>query len=215
MKTPGVNRIVPRIAGLSALAQVSLHVTLQQVLDAAATHCGGPTALRHRLIAEGRDLLRLVQVSGRLRLLALDLSSDLRAVVEMAVPVPCLPNPLGALQIHPVACLALRYPLAAITHPQPGTAFVRILAPRPVHLPSVSVDQNQVMCIGSIVRAGHPLREIVLTVYGALSLQTVQINAQDSAGVFSPAAAEYWQRNVDRIPLSREAFLRNPIPANE
>jgi hypothetical protein len=215
MKVTAPKRLTRQLAGLSTLAQVSLHAALQQVLDAAAAHCDGPAAVRHRLIAEARDLLRLVQVSGRLRLLALDLSVDLRAVVEMAVPVPCLPDPHGPLQIHPLACLGLCYPRAAVTHPQPGYVFVRILAPKPVHLPCVSVDQNQVLCLGTSISAGYPLREIVLMTYGALSLQSIQIDALDPAGVFSSAAAIYWQHNSSRIPLSREAFLCNPVDTHE
>ena len=136
MNVSAPRRSTHRAAGLCILGQVSLHAALQQVLDAAAAHCGGPAAVRHRLIAEARDLLRLVQVSGRLRLLALDLSADLRAVVEMAVPVPCLPDPHGPLQIHPIACLGLCYPRAAVTHPQPGYVFVRIMAPKPKRPPA-------------------------------------------------------------------------------
>ncbi len=43
--------------------------------------------------------------------------------------------------------------------------------------------------------------------YAALTLQTFQFDAADSAGVYNDEAANWWQDNADRIPLTREPFL--------
>ena len=95
--------------------------------------------------------------------------------------------------------------------PQPGYAFVRILLPRPVWHSNVSPDLNQVLCLGPRLPAGIPLKEIILMTFGALTMQTTQLDLLDPAGVLNPAAADWWQRNTSRIPLSREPFLRNEV----
>ena len=108
--------------------------------------------------------------------------------------------------------------------PQPGYAFVSILQPRPVWHSNVSPDQNQVLCLGPQLPAGIPLKEIILMTYGALTLQTTQLDRLDPAGVLNPAAAEWWQHNTQWIPLTREPFLRrgetwvrspSPFPAGQ
>jgi hypothetical protein len=194
---------------LSNLPEVPLNAHYQAIWEAAQKICGGPPACRHRMIAEAHDLLVLAQLSTRLLVHWLDLSSGLRAKVEMDVPTPCLPDPAGPLQVAPRALLGVMYPQEAMVMPLPGYAFVRILAPRPVWCSNVSNDPNQVLCLGPRLPAGTPLKEIILMTYGALSLQTTQINLLDPAGVLNPAAADWWQRNTSRIPLTREPFLRS------
>ena len=60
----------------------------------------------------------------------------------------------------------------------------------------------------SRLAAGLPLREIILLSYGALTMMTVQLDPANSAGVLNPAAADWFQRNPQLIPLSREPFLQ-------
>jgi len=196
---------------LASLPAVPLDGCHQAVWEAAQKVCGGPPACRRRLIAEAHDLLALAQLSGRLIVHWLDLSAGLRAKVEMEVPVPCLPVPSGALQVAPRALLGVIYPQPAMIMPLPGHAFVRILAPRPVWHSTVSRDPNQVLCLGPSLPAGTPLKEILLMTYGALSMQTTQLDLLDPAGVLNPAAADWWQRNPARIPLTREPFLRPKV----
>ena len=43
--------------------------------------------------------------------------------------------------------------------------------------------------------------------FAALTLQTFQIDVGNPGGVFNAAAAEWWQQNAHRIPLTREPFL--------
>lgn len=196
---------------LSSLHQMPLDGFHQALWESVRKICGGPAACRHRLSAEAHDLLALAQYFGRLRVLWLDLSAGLRAKVELEVPVPCLPDPDGPLQVASCALLGLLYPQEAMLLPQPGYAFVRILQPRPVWHSNVSPDHHQVLCLGPSLPAGIPLKEIILMTYGALSMQTTQLDLLNPAGVLSPAAAEWWQRNTRLIPLSREPFQRQEV----
>jgi hypothetical protein len=195
-------------ASLLHLQQVPLDGCHRAILEAAQKGSGGPPALRHRLAAEARDLLALAQISGRALVHWLDLSAGLRAKIELALPVPCLPDPAGPLRIAPCALLGLIYPLDAILLPQPGYSYVRILQPPSVWHSNVSPGVDQLLCLGPSLPAGLPLKEILLMTYSALTLQSIQINALDPAGVMHWAAAAWWQQHPDRIPLTREPFLR-------
>jgi hypothetical protein len=112
------------------------------------------------------------------------------------------------LAIAQATRVGIVYREAALVTPQPGYSFGQILAPHPVWHPNVSWDMNQVLCLGPSMPAGIPLREIVLMVYGALSMLSVQLDPANSAGVLNPAAADWFQRNPGLIPLSREPFVR-------
>jgi len=195
--------------GLANLHEVPLDARHQAILEAAKRGCGGPVACRQRQGAEAHDLLALAQLSGRLQVHWLDLAAGLRAQVEMQTPVPCLPDPAGPVRIAPRALLGLRYPQEAMFTPQPGYAFVCILLPRQVWLSNVSHDANQALCLGARLPAGIPLKEIVLMTYGALTMQTTQLDLLDPAGVLNAEAALWWQlpNNTRQIPLSREPFL--------
>ncbi|HOX04418.1 MAG TPA: hypothetical protein P5555_19330 [Candidatus Paceibacterota bacterium] len=194
---------------LDDLRQIQLSGIYMTMWELAQKECGGPAACRQRFAGELHDLLGLAQISGRMIVHWADLSAGLRAKVEIEMPVPCMPDPAGPLRVAPRALLGVIYPPEAIFMPQPGYAFIRILSPRPVWLSTVSVDPNQPLCLGAQLPAGIPLSEIVLMTYGALTLQTVQLDRLDPAGVLNAAAADWWQRNVHRIPLTREPFLRS------
>jgi hypothetical protein len=195
--------------GLHALGEVPLDKPSSDLLEFARATCGGAAAWRQRKLAEVRELLALAQLSRRLRLQWLDLSVDLRAVIEMRVPVPCLPRPDAALEIAPLAVLGVIYRQEVLVSPQPGFSFVQILAPAPVWSASVSPDHRQMLCLGTSLPVGIPLKEILLLTYGALTMQTVQLDPRDSAGVMNPAAAHWWTcaDNLKKIPLSREPFV--------
>jgi hypothetical protein len=201
----------PTLSSLARLHEVKLDPYHEAILDSARRSCGGPAPVRHRLLAEAHDLLALSQGSGRVRLSWLDLSCGLRAKIEMEVPVPCLPEPNGSLEVKSRAVLGLIYPPEAIVLPLPGAAFVRILQPKHLWLSNCSSDHNQVLCLGTSLPAGIPVREILILSYFALSVQAVQMDQMDPAGVLNPAAADWWQRNTSRIPLTREPFLRTEV----
>lgn len=209
------NHAPPALAparGLAALAEVKLRGCFEQQLDRARATAGGPASWRSRKVIELRDLLALEQISGRMHVECFDVSTDLRAVVDLLAPVPLRGHqPDAPLEIGPFARLGLMYREEVLVTPQPGFSFVQILLPRGVWHPNVSRDNHQVVCLGS-VQLAVPLREIVLMTYGALTMQSVQFSAFDSVGVMNQAAAEWWQGNAQRIPLSREPFILNPAP---
>lgn len=196
-------------ATLADLPQVRLTPQHQSLLDHAAGLCGGPPEWRNRKIAEAHDALALAQIANRMSVAQLDLFNDLRILIQLRVPVPVLPDPRQALQIAPLAVLGIVYRFSTIGHAEPGYSFVQILAPAPVWHANVSLQLGQMLCLGPLLPAGIPLKEIILMTYGALSMQTVQLDALDPAGVLNPIAADWWQRNLNLIPLSREPFL-NP-----
>ena len=195
---------------LTQLSAVPLSPLLQSRLDLARPHCGGARVWRERKLAEARDLFALEQISNRVRLLALDLSGDLRVRLALRAPVPCLPDPAQPLVVEPCALLELRYPEEAVYQPQAGFSFVQVAQPRALWLPNASFDVYQVICLGPVLPASIPVKEILLLVYGALCLTTVTLDPADAAGTLNPAACEWWMQNASRIPLSREPFLLPP-----
>jgi hypothetical protein len=193
--------------GLSALASVVLTPPNQAFLDQAAASCAGTFVFQNRKRAEARDLLAMAQISSRLQVQFLDLTEAFRALVVMQVPVPCLPAPGGELIIASEAVLGLTYPQEALRQQLPGYAFLQVLAPDTVWHANVAPDHVRPLCLGTRLPAGIRVKELILMAYGALSMQTVQIDERDAAGVLNPAAALWWQRNTHRIPLSRSPFL--------
>jgi hypothetical protein len=206
--------IPPAPRSLASLHAVPLNAHSQRLLNLAQQTNGGPTPWQTRKLNEARDLIALSQVSNRYRIEWLDLFDPLRLLVAMKVPVPCLPDPHGPLQIAQWAHIGLTYRAAAVRTAQPGTSFVEILSPRHVWLPNVTSDPTgpQILCLGPSLPAGVRTRDILFMVFGALTLQTVQMDALDPAGVLSREAAEWWQQrdNLKRVPLTREPFLSEP-----
>lgn len=193
--------------GLLALGEVELNGANRGLLEAAMSTCGGSRVWRHRKRAEARDLLALSQLAPRFVVQTLDLRESLRAVALLRVPVPCLPDPRGQLRLASHALLGIRYPQEAIRQPMPGPAFVQLLAPANAWHPNVSPPPQQLVCLGSMLPAGVLAKELVLLTYGGLSMQTVTTDERDPARVFNSAAARWWQRNFDKIPLTEAAFL--------
>jgi hypothetical protein len=194
--------------GLWSLSDVQTGPRHAALLASAKSMSGGCAAWRYRKAAEAMELCQLAELSGRLLILGIDLTADLRADLLLRVSVPCLPNPGEPLVVADTARLGVIYREDAIVLPQPGYSFVQILAPHPVWHPNVSADRVQVLCLGPSLPAGVPLREIILMAYGALTMMGVQLDPGNSAGVMNPAAADWFQRNPARIPLSRESFLK-------
>lgn len=197
---------IPR-HGLAGLNGVQLDARHRRILEIVSAGNGGPAAWRSRKLSEVHDLLALAQISGRLNIERLDISVDLRAVVEMRVTVPLLRSPDAELEVAPSATLGIIYRQEVMTSPQPGYTFVQILSPHPVWLGQVSHDPLQVLCLGTSMPVGFPLREVIFGTYAALTLAAHQLDIRDSAGVMNPAAADWWQASANKIPLSREPFL--------
>ncbi len=196
--------------GLGALASVMLSAENQAMVAQSRFRMLGGPVWKTRKLAEAQDVLALSQIAPwRMRVVQLDLTDALRAVIEMRVPVPCRAEAEGQVVIANHALLGLQYPEAALRMPQPGYSFVQILAPGKVWHPSVSFNPEgiQALCLGQLP-VSVPCKELILLTYAALQMTTVQLDEFDSAGVMNIEAARYWQGATDRIPLSRTAFLR-------
>jgi hypothetical protein len=193
--------------GLAALAAVMLTAEHQRVLDEAMKGAGGPSVWRCRKQAEARDLLALSQIAPRLKVGWIDLTAALRALLFLRAPVPCRPGAAGELVIAPQAVLGLSYPQEALRQQLPGYSFLQVLAPGEVWHANVAFGPVRPLCLGAALPANVRAKELVLMAYGALSMQTVQIDEQDAAGVLNVEAAQWWQKNTARVPLSRAPFL--------
>ena len=193
---------------LTQLARVPLDAHHARLFELALTTCDGSAAWRSRKRAEAHELLALAQVSRRMNVLALDLREAMRIHFLMRTPVPCLPDPDGQLQIVPCAELGLCYPESAVLEPQPGYHFICLLRPFQAWHPNISSGEfGQRICLGPQLPAATRLREIIFLTYQALTLAAAQFNPLDPAGVMNGPAAEWYQRNPDRIPLSKEPFI--------
>ena len=194
--------------GLSRLDAVTLNESYQQLLETASRLCSGPVAWQQRKKNEARELLALAQCSRRFVVLELDLLCELRAVLVMKATVPCLSHPGARLQLMRSAVLGLNYPQEAMFLPQAGTGSFCILAPQQVWHPNVNYEHPQVCCLGTQA-AGIRVRELVITVFGLLCFQNLdqELDPNNPQGVLNVPAAHYWQENVNRLPLSKEAFF--------
>jgi hypothetical protein len=194
--------------GLANLGDVVLPSEQEAELRRLCEASLGPPMWRARKQAEARDLLALAQITPRMTLLALTAITDLRAVVRLRTPVPCLPPGADDLCVEDEVDLGIAYPEEILRVPLPGYALVEILAPRHIHHPNVGArGSSQRMCLGAQVPRGYPLREAMCATYAALTLQSVMLDERDPAGVMNFDAAKWWQLNAQRIPLSAAPFL--------
>ncbi len=198
-----------RLPGLADLATLRLTAQNQRTLDQLCTERVGPPSWRHRKRIEAHGLIALSQIAPRLVIRQLDLRTDLVAIVELRdTPVPCMRPGQSDIELADGALLAIRYPEAILVGPIPGTLPVRVLEPRNVFHSNVAyAERAPALCLGANVPRGFPLREIVLTAYGALTLQAISFDALDPAGVLNPRAAFWYQANADRVPLTDVPFL--------
>jgi hypothetical protein len=201
-----------RPGGLTDLASVELLPDSKQLLERAELHTHGDAAWRGRKRAEATDLLRLAQIApnNRLRVVDIDLTEDLRALIDMRVTVPCRRDnngQRGELFVARRAFLGLTYPRETMYQSLPGFAFVQIVAPANVWHANVAVEPAQLLCLGDRLPVGVRVKEIMLMSYGALTLTSIQLDPGDAAGVMHPEAARWWQEHTQWIPLSRVPFL--------
>ncbi|MBW2383607.1 MAG: hypothetical protein JRG92_08225 [Deltaproteobacteria bacterium] len=202
---------------LADIPTLPLSPANQEILDSLAEDMLGTAAWRRRKLAEARGLIALSQIAPRLVIRALDLRTDLLAMVDLLdTPVACLTP--GANEIHRAhgAQLAIVYPEEILVKPIAGTRSIRVLAPKYPYHSNIGPYPEPVpaLCLGASVPRGFPVREMVLSCYAALTLQAVSLDNLDPAGVLNADASRYWQRNAASIPLTTEPFLgtRGPGP---
>jgi hypothetical protein len=201
--------------GLSDLERVPLLPQQEERIRRLRESSLGPPPWRARKECEVRDLLALEQIAPRMTVLGMDWSTELRALVRLRAPAPCMPAGARDLVVASHVDLALFYPEEILRGPLPGFAIVEILSPREVFHANVSSGRPaQRLCLGVNVPRGYPLREAVLASYAALSMQSVMVDELDPGGVMNSEAARWWQVNAGRIPLSKAPFLA-PVGSGE
>jgi len=199
--------------GLSDLDRVPLLPRNQERLQQLQETSLGPPPWRARKGPEVRDLLALEQIADRMMVLGIDGTTELRVLVRLRAPVPCMPPGANDLLVADQVDLVLLYSEAILRGPLPGFSIVEIIAPRNVYHANVAGNGlPQRLCLGVNVPRGYPLREAVLASYAALTMQSVMVDEQDPGGVMNGEAAKWWQTNSDRIPLTTAPFLA-PIRA--
>lgn len=196
-----------RPRGLSDLAKVQLDTERMECLERAARDSGGPPAIRARKRAEAHDLLAMSQLAPRLNVIELNLHHSFRAAIHLRGPVPCRPTADGPLKIEYDTMLGLNYRHESFAKPTPGWGFIQLLMPRRCWHANVSSDAVQALCLGNQLPAGVRVRDLVLMAFGALTMQTVQVDEYDPAGVLNKEAAMWWQANLNLVPLTEEAFV--------
>lgn len=197
------------------LAEVVLTPEAEYFLNRAGQSAQGEAMWRHRKIQEARELLQLSQLAPRFTVEGLNLDTEFMAKLRIRMPVPTMPTMSGRLTLEQEAQFVLTYPESAVRNPSPGTSFVRITKPLRVFHPNVLPEPPQVLCLGTTMLAGHPVREIVLSVFGALALQNVMYDVYDSAGLLNREAAMFFQQSPGQIPLTRAPFFAIEPPAVE
>jgi hypothetical protein len=197
---------------LADLAAVPLRDEAQQLLDRAASISGGSKVWRARKLAEARDLIALAQIAPRMRVIDLDLREALRAMIRLRVPVATRKGPHAPVEITDDAVLGLLYREESMRAALPGFAFIQVLEPRHCWSASISPDVVQALCLGASLPANIRCRDLVVMSFFALSMQSLQIDVFDSAGVMNAPAAAYWQENIHRVPLTRAPFLSDCDP---
>ena len=195
---------------LRELDRVQLSGQNQGLLESALREASGDAAWRARKQAEARDLLGLSEIAppGRLTVAWLDLREDLRALLLMNVPVPCRPDSNNRLRVATHAVLGFTYRAEVVRQPQPGHVFFQILRPYEVWLPDVR-QPDQALSVAGLVPAGTPAKSLIVMAYGALSMQSLQLDFGDPTGVFNVVVARWWEQNAARyVPLSDTPFLK-------
>ncbi len=195
--------------GMAGLDNVKLSDRNARLHEEAVSNCNGSAAFRSRKGAELLSILKLCELAParRLSVLNCDLSEMMRVTLAMEVPVPCR-DAGGEFTVRERAVLGLMYHQEALIRPLPGHAFVLILAPENVWHANVSAEiPGQPLCLGESLPVGPRSVEIILSSYGALSMQTVMTDEADPVGVMNINAAKWWQQNTHLIPLSETAFL--------
>lgn len=195
--------------GLSRLNEVPLEGPFLQHYEFGLAKCQASGFYPSRMKKEFRDYLALAQVSGRIRPCDVNFEGTFKIQFLLKARYPYR-DLSQEVRVADHALLVLAYPEEAIRQPVNGTSFVQIIGGNAFH-PNISPAALglpvQGLCLGSSVMAGVRLKELILIVYGLLTLQSITMDMLDPAGVLDPEAAEYWQQNIQRIPLSREPFI--------
>jgi hypothetical protein len=160
-----------------------------------------------RKAAEAEMLLKFGQLAptGRMKLLGVDASDDLRIRLLLRVDCPAL-RPDGQVHVSSYADIGLMFTAQCLNR-TPHSVSVLVFAPRLHHPNCIRHDGNpiQVLCLGdhqeTMPISAMGCIELVLLSYSILNMSTVTLHADDPLHVADLSAATYWLQHHDQLPL--------------
>lgn len=206
----------PRSALHDAL-QSGLHGRQAQheaLLKRALSQIAGNRPWRKWKTRAAEDLITMADRAARMDVMDLDVKGDLQAVYRIRMPVPRWPMD-GKLQIGEEAAFHLGYQEQWLWESPAGWAPLGLLFPPDPFHPEARPALRGALCLGHLQPGTRPT-EIVLMGYYMLTLQDLQLDDLDPAGVLNVQACEFY-RNHGReyVPLTRAGLFEELEPRKE
>ena len=179
-----------------------------EMLDRATTRNGGGRPWRQWKRKSIESVLEMIVKSPRMDLLELNLEGDLEMVFAIRCPVPRWPQN-GKLLIGDHVVAHLIYQEAWRFESPPGWAPLGILWPPDLFHSNSRPHLRGALCLGGLP-PNTPPKQIILAAYDALTLQSINTDETDPAGVLNPQASDFYRRHPDYLPLTRAGLLDPP-----
>jgi hypothetical protein len=204
---------------LSSLKDMRLDPANQAALRDALRHCPdyASSPWGRRMAAEIETLLKLQQLAppGRMKVLGIEASEDLRIRILLRVDCPAL-RPDGQVQVVPYADIGLMFTAECLNR-TPQSVSLLVFAPRLHHPNCMRMPGRpiQVLCLGdhhvTMPVSALGSLELVLLSYSILNMSTVTLHADDPLHVADGAAAAYWLQHHDQLPLGGGTPFLAPV----
>jgi hypothetical protein len=181
---------------------------LNAILAWVTAHNGGGRAWRQWKKVAAERLVDLIGNSPRMELFELNLEGDLEAVFEIRCPVPRRPENDRLVIGNRAVCYLLFQDRWRFESP-PGWALFGVLSPDDLFHSNLNDARPQwrgALCLGGLPPNTQPT-QILLAAYDALTLQAINIDETDPAGVLNPEASEFYRRHPEYLPLTRAGLL--------
>ncbi len=178
---------------------------LDAALTAALARNGGGRAWREWKRKSLESLLDLMARSPRMDLLQMSLEGDLEVVFEIRCPVPRWPQGDRLVIGDRVVC-QLQYQEQWRFEAPAGWAPSGILWPHDHFASNMRPHIRGLLCLGGLP-PNTPPKQIALAAYDALTLQSINTDETDPAGVLNPAASDFFRRHPQYLPLTRAGLL--------
>jgi hypothetical protein len=166
---------------------------------------GGSRSWRGWKQRSTENLLDLIVRSPRMDLSALRLEGDLEAVFSIRCPVPRWPQD-DRLVIGDHAVCHLLYQDQWRFESPAGWAPLGLLSPRDPFHANMIPHLRGALCLGGLPPNTEP-KQLVLAAYDALTLQAINTDESDPAGVLNPQASDFFRRHPEYLPLTRAGLL--------
>jgi hypothetical protein len=179
-------------------------------LEEAIRRNGGGRAWREWKRRSTEAVLDLVLRSPRMQLLGLSLEGDVEMAFEIRCPVPRWPKGDRLVIGQRVVCHLL-YQEHWRFESAPGWAPLGVVWPPDLYHSNVRPYVRSALCLwGFGLPPNTQPKEIVLAAFDAVTLQSINIDESDPAGVLNAAASEFYRRHPEYVPLTRAGLLDPP-----